>query len=163
MYPVDIDDLLVQLVEALDRDLELLAMLRYRLIVLGALGGADQSPSIPTAVREIEIAYENLRVADLVRASITVQVADEYDVDPLSRIDEIAAHAGGVWVEVLLERRSSLLEIVSATQGLADTVRSAMGRRANLAEEALSFLRADGGATYGRFTSRGGVLVDGTI
>ena len=45
---VDTDDLFVQLVEALDRDLELLAVLRYRLIVLGALAGADQGPSIPT-------------------------------------------------------------------------------------------------------------------
>ena len=36
---VDTDDLFVQLVEALDRDLELLAVLRYRLIVLGALAG----------------------------------------------------------------------------------------------------------------------------
>jgi predicted Mrr-cat superfamily restriction endonuclease len=94
---VDTDDRFVQLVEALDRDLELLAVLRYRLIVLGALAGADQGPSIPTAVREIEVAYEDLRLADLVRATATVTVAEEFDLGPMPRLDELAARASGAW------------------------------------------------------------------
>ena len=90
---VDTDDLFVQLVEALDRDLELLGVLRYRLIVLGALAGADQGPSLPTAVREIEVAYEDLRLADLVRATATVAVAEEFDLDPMPRLDQLAARS----------------------------------------------------------------------
>jgi hypothetical protein len=160
---VDIDDLLLQLVDALDRDLELLAILRYRLIVLGSLAAADQSPSIPTAVREIEVAYEDLRLADLLRATATVRVADELALDPMPRIDEIAARSSGGWSETLLSRRGSLLETIAGIKGVATTVRVAMGRRAALAEEALAFLRVDGGATYGRTVWRGGVLVEGAI
>jgi hypothetical protein len=160
---VDIDDLLVELVDALDRDLEVLAVLHYRLIVLGSLAAADQGPSLPTAVREIEIAYEDLRLADLVRATATVQVADVLHLDSSPRLDEIAAHSGGGWSEALLSRRSSLLETITGIKGVAATVSVAMGRRAALAEEALSFLRVDHGTTYGRTTSRGGVLVEGAI
>jgi hypothetical protein len=160
---MDTEDLFVQLVEALDRDLELLEVLRYRLLVLGALAGADQGPSIPTAVREIEYAYEDLRLADLVRATATVRVADELALDPTPRLDQLAALSGGVWNEVLLDRRQSIIETVIGIENLATTVRSAMGRRAALAKEALAFLRVDAGATYGRSVLRGGVLVEGTI
>jgi hypothetical protein len=160
---VDSDDLLVQLVGALDRDLELLEILRYRLIVLGALAGADQGPSIPTAVRDIENTYEALRMAELLRASATVPVADEFGLDPMPRIDELAEYASSGWSEVLLDRRRALIETVAGVQGLANTISVAMGRRAALADEALSFLRADGGATYGRSPTRSGSLVDGVI
>jgi len=154
---VDTDDLFVQLVEALDRDLELLAVLRYRLIVLG------QGPSLPTAVREIEVAYEDLRLADLVRAAATLAVAEVFDLDPMPRLDQLAARSSGAWSEVLMERRRSIIETVIGIEGLASTVRSAMGRRASLAKEALAFLRVDAGATYGRSGVRGGVLVEGSI
>jgi hypothetical protein len=160
---VDTDELLVQLMGTLDRDLELLAVLHYRLVVLGSLAAADQTPSIPTAVREIEIAYEDLRLADLVRATTTVRLADELDLDPLPRIDEIAARASGGWTDALLDRRRSLLETIAGIRGVATTVSAAMSRRAALAEEALSFLRVDGGSTYGRPSARGGVLVEGAI
>src|SRR6202451_3510291 len=101
---MDPEDLFVQLVEALDRDLELLEVLRYRLLVLGALAAADQGPSIPTAVREIEVAYEDLRLADLVRATATVSVAEVFELEPMPRLDQLAASAGGAWSDVLLER-----------------------------------------------------------
>ena len=160
---MDTDDLFVKLVEALDRDIELLATLRYRLIVLGALAGADQGPSIPLAVREIENAYEDLRIADLVRAAATSRVAQVFVLDPMPRLDELAVRASGAWSEVLMERRRCIIETVIGIENLADTVRSAMGRRASLAKEALAFLRVDAGATYGRSVVRGGVLVEGSI
>jgi hypothetical protein len=144
---MDTDDLFVQLVEALDRDLELLAVLR----------------SIPTAVREIEVAYEDLRLADLVRATATVSVAEVFELEPMPRLDQLAACAGGAWSEVLMERRRSIIETVLGIENLAGTVRAAMGRRASLAKEALAFLRMDAGATYGRSVVRGGVLVEGSI
>jgi len=160
---VETDDLLSELVESLERDLELLAVLRYRLIVLGALAAADQSVSVLTAVREIEIAYEALRLEEMVRASVTLRVADHFGMELVPRLDALAEHVGGGWSEVLLERRRAIIEIVADTQGIANTVSAAMGRRAALADEALAFLRADGGATYGRSTPRGGILVDGAL
>ncbi len=150
--------------KALDRDLELLALVHYRLLVLGALAAADQGDVIPTAVREVELAYEDLRLADLVRATSTVQIADELGLDPQPRLDQIAGCIDEGWAEVLGDRRRSLLEAIAGVRGVADTVGSAMGRRAALAEEALAFLRSDAGATYGRATaSRAGVLVEGAI
>jgi hypothetical protein len=114
-------------------------------------------------VHEIELAYEDLRLADLVRASATVQVAEEFDLDPMPRLDELADRASGAWSEVLMERRRSLIETVIGIESLATTVRTAMARRASLAQEALAFLRVDAGATYGRAIVRGGVLVEGSI
>lgn len=160
---MNVDELFVQLVEALDRDLELLDVLHYRLIVLGALAGADQGPSLPTAVREIELAYESLRIADLVRASATAQIAQEFELDATPRIDELALLANDVWGEVLLERRRTLIVAVTGVQSLSRTVGAAMGHRVALAEEALSFLRGEGASTYNRSGSRGGLLVEGTL
>lgn len=160
---MDTDNLLVELVEALDHDLELLAVLRYRMVVLGALAGADQTSSLPLAVREIEVAYEALRLAEIVRATVTERVADEFGIESMPRIDEIATYVSAGWSDLLLERRRNLIETVSEIQGLSQSVAMAMGRRVALAEEAFAFLRTDTGATYGRPTSRGGVLVEGAI
>jgi len=160
---VDLDDLLSALVEALERDLELLAVLRYRLTVLGALATADQSPSILTAVREIEIAYESLRLEELVRSSAMVLVADHFELDPALRLEELATHTSGGWSEVLLDLRRALIGAVTEIQTLANSMNEALGRRVVLTGEALAFLRADGGATYGRSMSRSGVLVEGAL
>lgn len=153
----------MKLVDALDRDIELLAALRYRFIVLGALAGADQSLSLPTAVREVELGFEALRVADLVRASATACLAEALELDATPRLDDLAARTHGAWGEMLLERRQALIFSVTTIQGLANTLKTAMGRRVALAEDALAFLRGDRASTYGQAGSRGGLLVEGTI
>lgn len=160
---MEIDDLLSELIDSLDRDIELLLTLRYRLVVLGALATAEQASSIVTAVREIEIAYEGLRLQELARSAATVMVVDHFDLDPAVHLDELASHVGGAWADMLRERRQTLLETVSAIQSLANTVSAVMGRRAALADEALAFLRVDGASTYGRSAARGGVLVEGSL
>lgn len=161
---MNIDDLLVQFMETLDRELELLATVRYRLIVLGALAGGDHNQSIPTAVHEAEIAFEALRLSELVRASVTVRLADEFNLDATPRIEELASHATGSWSELLLERRKALIESVAEIQGLASSITETVGRRAALTEETLRFLHGDAKkVTYGRANSRGGVLVEGAI
>jgi hypothetical protein len=160
---VTIDELLVKLVDALDRDIELLASLRYRFIVLGALAGADQSPSLPTAVREVELSFEALRVADLVRASVTAQIAEHLELEATPRLDDLASRTQGAWSEILMERRQSLIFTVTNIQSLANTLKVAMGRRVSLAEDALAFLRGDRASTYHQTSPRGGLLVEGTI
>jgi hypothetical protein len=160
---VDTDTLLVELVEALDQDLELMTVLRYRMVVLGALAGADQNSSLPLAVREIEVAYDALRLAEIIRATVTEKIADEFAIHPTPRVAEIAEHVSAGWSELLLERRRDLIKTVSEIQGLSHTVALAMGRRVAMAEEAFAFLGTDTAATYGRPTPRGGVLVEGAI
>ena len=160
---VDIDDLLAELVESLDREVELLLVLRYRLTVLGALATGDQGASIVTGVREVELAHEALRLEELARSAATVLVTDYFELDDQIRLDELATHVAPGWGDLLRERRLALIESINGVQRLAETVHHAMGRRAALAEEALSFLRSDGASTYGRPVPRGGVLVDGVL
>ena len=163
---VDTNDLFVQLVEALDRDLELLNALRYRLTVLGALAGADQGPSLPMAVREIEVAYEDLRLADLIRAAATVRVAEEFDLEAMPRLDELAdARHRGAWSEVLMERRRSIIETVIGIESLGlHAVRSGYGPPGLVGQRGAG-ISADrlGGDLRARCRTRGGVLVEGTI
>ncbi len=160
---MNIDDLLVQFVETLDRELELLSTVRYRLVVLGALAKCDYGQSIPTAVHEAEIAFEALRLSELVRASVTVRLADEFNLDGTPRMEELVANASGGWREILTEKRQALVEAVREIQGLASSITETVGRRAALTEEALRFLHGEGHASYGRPTSRAGVLVEGAI
>ena len=47
------EDLLAQLIEALDDELEQLELLRFRLVVLGSLVAADQAVWLPISVREL--------------------------------------------------------------------------------------------------------------
>ncbi len=157
------DESLAQLVEALDRDLELVEVLRYRLIVLGALVGADQSPSLPRAIRELGQANEELRIAELFRTSATARLAEELDLGSTSRVDLLARHAQGEWNEILLDRRRSLTEAVIGVRALAGSVSAVMGRQAVLIEDALSSLRPDAHATYGRLVPRHAVLVEGAL
>lgn len=160
---MDIDDLLTELVESLDREVELLLVLRYRLTVLGALATADQGTSIVTGVREVEQAFEALRLEELARAAVTVLVTGLCELDDAVRLDELATHVEPGWRDLLLERRRTLIESVNSIQHLAESVHETMGRRAALAEEALTFLRSDGTSNYGRTARRGGVLVDGVL
>jgi hypothetical protein len=160
---VDTDALLAQLVEALDRDLELIGIVRYRLTVVASLAAADQGPWLPGAIGEMALASAALQDADRHRASVTAGVARALDLDPGARIEVVADRAGGVWGDVLRDRRRALTEAVMGVQGLAHTVNGQMGRRASLAEEALAFLRGDGNATYGPTHRREAVLVEGAI
>lgn len=160
---VILDELLVKLVDALDRDIELLGVLRYRFIVLGALAGADQSGSLPTAVREVETSFEALRIADLVRASVSAQIAEQLELEATPRLDDLASRTDGAWSEILLERRQSLILAVTSIQSLATTLKTAMGRRVSLAEDAMAFLRGEHASPYQKSSARGGLLVEGTI
>ena len=160
---MDTDLLLTQLVEALDRDLELIRVIRYRLTVLSALAAADQGPWLPGAIDEMAAATAALHSAEQDRAQVTGEVARAFGLPPATRIEALAVPVGGAWGDVLLERRRALTEAVTGVQGLAATVSGVMGRRASLAEEALAFLGGDGNATYGRTQGRGALLVEGAI
>ena len=156
-------DLLSDLVESLDAITVSLEVLRYRLIVLGALAAAEQGSSILRAVRDIELSYEELRLLEMVRSSSTLAVVDHLGVDPALRLDELTSSLSGGWSDLLLDRRHVLRATVAEIQVLADTVSAAMGRRAALADEALAFLRSGPTSTYGRASARGAVLVDGVL
>lgn len=160
---MNIDDLLLKFVEILDNEIDLLLRIRYRLTVLGAIADVDQGKLIPTAVAETESVCESLRLTELVRGSLTAELTEMFDLEGDARIDQIAQCVSEAWYEILIERRSTLIEIVQQVQEIADRVTKEMGSRSALASEAISFLRTDVGSTYGRSPIRGGLLIEGAI
>lgn len=157
------EDLLLKFVEILDNEIDLILRIRYRLTVLGAIVDIDQGKLIPMAVAETESVCESLRLTELVRGSLTAELTETFGLESDSRIDQIAECASGAWHEILLERRSAIIEIVQQVQEIAERVTKEMGSRTALASEAISFLRTDVGSTYGRSQSRGGLLIEGAI
>ncbi|MFZ0248568.1 MAG: hypothetical protein WAL61_01385 [Acidimicrobiales bacterium] len=144
------EDLLAQLIETLDAELEQLNLLRFRLIVLGALVAADQAFWLPLSVRELEATADQLRLLDLRRAAATSGITEVFLLDPEAQLPEIAAQVDDGWGELLHDRRRLLLEQVANVRSVAELAVSALGRRSTLLRDALSFLGSDGGRSYGR-------------
>jgi hypothetical protein len=147
---VSTEDLLAQLIETLDAELEQLTLLRFRLIVLGALVAADQAFWLPLSVRELEATADQLRMLDLRRAAATSGITEAFLLDPEAHLPQIAAQVDEGWGEMLQDRRRLLLEQMASVRSVAELTVSALGRRSTLLAEALSFLSSDGGSSYGR-------------
>ena len=141
---------MAQLVETLDEELEQLALLRFRLVVLGALVAADQATWLPRSVREVQASTEQLRLIDLRRAAATSGITEAFWLDPEARLPEIAAQVDDAWGELLHDRRRQLLEQVAGIRSVAELTTSALGRRSTLLRDALSFISGGAGSTYGR-------------
>ena len=158
------DDLLIQLIDVLDEELERIAVLRFRLVVLGSLMAADQTPWLERSVQELERASEQLRLADLRRAATTVGLSDEYNLGSEARLGDIADRVDEAWGEILRDRRLRLLEEVAAVERLVETTAAAAGRRTTLVQEALAFLTDHGASTtYGRRPAGTAQLVQGAL
>ena len=151
------------MVEVLDEELDRIATLRFRLVVLGSLMAADQTPWLERSIRDLEVASEQLKMADLRRAATTVGLLDELDLDDDARLGDIADRADQAWGEMLRERRLRLLEEMAGVSRLVDTAAAAAGSRTALVRDALRFLRSDPPSDYGQ--RRGGTarLVQGSM
>jgi hypothetical protein len=160
---VNIEDLLTLFVETLDDELDQLAVLRFRLVVLASLLAADQSLWLPMSVQELQQATEELRLIDLRRAATTMGITDVCRLDADTGLGEIAGRLDDRWGEVLHGRREELLEQVANLQSVADLTISALGRRSELVQEALAFVPTDSGTTYGGRPSSPAQIVQGTI
>jgi hypothetical protein len=160
---VSTEDLMAQLVETLDDELEQLALLRFRLIVLGALVAADQGFCLPRSVRELEATTEQLRLIDLRRAAATSGITEAFWLDPEARLPQIAAQADNAWGEILHDRRRLILEEVANIQNVAEVAISALGRRSTLLKETLSFIAGGSSSTYGRHGPARPQIVQGAM
>ena len=157
------EDLLAQLIETLDAELEQLALLRFRLIVLGALVAADQGPWLPMAVSELQATTDQLRLTDLRRATATAGITEAFLLDPEAHLHQIAAQVDDGWGEMLQDRRRVLLEQIANIRSVADTTVSALGRRSTLLREALRCIADDAGASYGRQRPSQPQIVQGAL
>ncbi len=141
---VSIEDLLTLLVQTLDDELEQLAVLRFRFIVLASLVAADQSIWLPMSVHELQQATEELRLIDLRRATTAIGVTDAYQLDAESSLHEIADRTNDGWGEVLHDRREELLGQIANLQSVAELTIGALNQRSALVQEALAFVAQDG-------------------
>ncbi len=157
------DHLLLQLIDVLDDEIERIAILRFRLVVLGSLMAADQVPWLDRSVQELERASEQLRLVDLRRAATTVGLSDRYHLGSDARLEDLADHVDLAWGEILRDRRIQLLEEIASVEGLVETTAAAVGRRTALVQDALAFLRSDGASTYGRRPTGTAQLVQGAM
>jgi hypothetical protein len=157
------DELLTELVEVLDEELERMATLRFRLVVLGSLMAADQTPWLERSIRDLEVASEQLRLSDLRRAAATIGLLHEYDLEDDARLEEIAERTDHVWGELLRERRLRLLEEMAGVSRLVDTAAAAAGSRTALVQEALTFLRSETTSDYGQHRGGTARLVQGSM
>jgi hypothetical protein len=157
------DELLTELVEVLDEELERMATVRFRLVVLGSLMAADQTPWLERSIRDLEVASEQLRLSDLRRAVATVGLLDEYELEDDARLEDIAERADRAWGEMLRERRLRLLEEMAGVSRLVDTAAAAAGSRTALVQEALTFLRRDTMSDYRQRRSGTARLVQGSM
>jgi hypothetical protein len=160
---VSTEDLLAQLIEALDAELEQLTLLRFRLIVLASLVSADQASWLPTSVRELQATTDQLRVIDLRRAAATSGITEAFLLDPEARLPQIAAQVDDGWGEMLHDRRRLLIEQVANVRSVAELTISSLGRRSNLLREALGFLSGGGGSSYGRQAPSRAQIVQGAM
>ena len=94
------EDLLAELIEALDDELEQLTLLRFRLVVLGSLVAADQAVWLPTSVRELQATTDRLRLIDLRRAAATSGITEAFFLDPEAPLPQIAAQVDDGWGEI---------------------------------------------------------------
>ncbi len=160
---MSVEDHVAQLIETLDDELEQLTTLRFRLVALAALVAAGHALWLPMSVRDLEVAIERLRLADLRRAAATSGITEAFWLSPEARLPEIAAKLDDGWAEILQDRRRELLEQVANVQNVAELAISAMGRRSALISEALRCVSSDGGSTYGRQSPRRARIVQGAM
>ena len=160
---VSIEDLLSLFVETLDHELEQLAVLRFRFVVLASLLAADQSLWLPMSVHELQQATEELRLIDLRRAATALGVTDACRLDADSGLQRIAGRLDESWGELLHDRREELLEQVAHLQSVAEITIAALGRRSALVQEALDFVPKEPGGSYGGRPVSRAQIVQGTI
>ncbi len=164
MFPlVNTETQLAQLVEILDVELERITSLRHRFVVLAALVATDQGDWVPSSVRDLQQASEDLRTVELRRAVLTSGIAATYGLATEARLDDIARSVDPSWGSVLDARCQAIREEMAHLHNEADITHSAVERRSALAEEALAFLHSDAASTYGRPKSSRAQIVQGSL
>lgn len=128
----------------------LLERLAYRLEVQRALVETGRATWVARAAQEVEIALEQVRGAELVRAVDTAPVAVALGLDPEATLSQIAALAPAPWDELLAEHRTALLEATRDLTESAAANRDVLAAGAQAVEDVLSrFTGPTPAATYG--------------
>jgi hypothetical protein len=128
----------------------LLERLAYRLEVQRALVETGRATWVARAAQEVEIALEQVRGAELVRAVDTAPVALALGLDADATLSQIAALAPAPWDDLLAEHRTALLEATRDLTESAAANRDVLAAGAQAVEDVLArFTGPTPAATYG--------------
>ena len=122
---------------------DLLEMLRYRLEVQELILNAGLTSRISLAVREVEEALENIRVAELERSMEAEEAARSLGLDSNASLREIAERAPAPWDELLREHRTALLELTGEIGEIGKRNRDTLAANYQATQETLAILRED--------------------
>ena len=127
-----------------------LERLAYCVEVQRALVETGRTTWVARSAQEVEVALEQLRGAELVRAVDTAPLASTLGLDPDASLSQIATVAPAPWDELLAEHRSALLEVTRDLTESAAASRDVLAVGAQAVEDVLMRLSGPApAATYG--------------
>lgn len=139
---------LSELSSVLWRTRELLELLLFKLEEKQLLLAAGRSRWLPYATREVEVVLDQIRQAEVLRATHAQAVALELGLAPDASLEQLAESAPAPWSDLLHQHRKAFLTLTAEISALAETNRELLttGQRA-VRETMMAF--AGSADTYG--------------
>lgn len=132
-----------RLSEVLWRERHLLETLLFKLEQEQLLLTAGRTRWLSLATREVELALEDIRDAELARAVAVEEVAGELGVEGGPSLARLAAAADAPWDELLRAHRDAFASLTAEIGQLADGNRELLTMSHRAAQETLLSLRDD--------------------
>jgi hypothetical protein len=106
------------------REREALQLLLFKLVEEQLILQAGQTRLLPDANQEIELAVDQLRCAEVLRAAEVDAIAEQLEVVELPTLAEFSEAAPEPWATVFTEHRESLRQLVDEVETATGTNRA---------------------------------------
>lgn len=137
------------LLDLVDREVEILEELAFELIVIRSLAQAGEAESVAVATDQVSQTVEILRLTGLLRATHSAELAAQHGLDPCARLGEIVEALPDPTSVRAAEARRRLVAAVTKTRDLASKAGVLLGERVALVQEAITSLSDAPPSTYG--------------
>jgi hypothetical protein len=137
---VDLRPTLEQLSEVLWRERHLLELLLFKLEEEQLVLSSGRTRWLGHATREVEAVLDEIRTAELGRATEADAVARLLGLDPGAGLAELAAHAPSPWDDLLRTHRDAFASLTAEISALADGNRELLAVSHRAAQETLMSL-----------------------
>ncbi|MGZ4524597.1 MAG: flagellar export chaperone FlgN [Mycobacteriaceae bacterium] len=119
------------------REREALQFLLFKLVEEQLILQAGQTRLLPDANQEIELAVDQLRCAEVLRAAEVNAIAEQLEVAELPTLAEFSEAAPEPWATVFTEHRESLRQLVDEVETATGTNRALLVAGASSVRETL--------------------------
>jgi FlgN protein len=113
----------------LERELDLLEGLAFRLEMQRLVLRDRNDRWLPRSCREVELAVDQLRWAELIRAVHVSNLARELELDDAPDLRALIAAVAEPWKEIFEDHRRAFLEVTGEVRRLAGRNRSGLAER----------------------------------